>query len=303
MRTLVVLPATRSLVRRPHAHQNAYIGRIAGNSVPGCRPHAHQAHHPLSRRGPRPGGQGRQLPPTARRRRPRRGRPTLRRGRGRRTGLSRHQRQPRRPRHHARRGAPRGRRDFHAVHGRRRHPHPGRRHAAHPGRGRKSQHQLRRRQDARTGLGRVRQVRPLRHRRQHRPAPRPTGRQGSVGSPRQRRPHADRAGGRRLGAARRGAGGRRDRADLDGRRRHQGRLRPADDAGRRRGRRRSRRRQRRGRLARTPVPRPHRRPGRRRPRRQHLPLQRIRHRSHQNLSGRTRRGRPPGRDADASKTS
>jgi len=37
----------------------------------------------------------------------------------------------------------------------------------------KSEHQLRRRQDARTGHGRVRQVRPLRHRRQHRSAPRP----------------------------------------------------------------------------------------------------------------------------------
>ena len=40
--------------------------------------------------------------------------------------------------------------DLHAVHRRRRHPHPRRRHAADPGRGREGQHQLGRRQDART---------------------------------------------------------------------------------------------------------------------------------------------------------
>ena len=70
-----------------------------------------------------------------------------------------------------------------------------------------------------------------------------------LGGPHQRRPRADRPGGRRLGEARRGARGRRDRPDVDGRRRHQGRLRPADDPGRGRGGEHPGRRQRRGRVS------------------------------------------------------
>ena len=63
----------------------------------------------------------------------------------------------------------------------------------------------------------------------------PKGRGGRmVGGPHQRRPRAHGAGGGRLGPARRGAGRRRDRPHLHGRRRHQGGLRSRNDAGRRR---------------------------------------------------------------------
>ena len=51
-----------------------------------------------------------------------------------------------------------------------------------------------------------------------------------LGSPHQRRPGADGPGSGRLGPRGRAAGGRRDRADQHGRRRHQGRLRSGDDA-------------------------------------------------------------------------
>ena len=56
----------------------------------------------------------------------------------------------------------------------------------------------------------------------------PTTRTDDLGSAHQRRPRADRAGGGRLGPAGRGAGGRRDRADQHGWRRHQGRVRFGD---------------------------------------------------------------------------
>ena len=96
-----------------------------------------------------------------------------------------------------------------------------------------------------------------------------------LGGPHQRRPGADRAGGGGLGARGRAAGGRRDRPDQHGRRRHQERLRPADDP--RGGR---RRRDPGGRLGRGGQPRaPAGRPGRggrqRGPGRQHLPLSRV----------------------------
>ena len=58
-----------------------------------------------------------------------------------------------------------------------------------------------------------------------------------LGGPHQRRPGPDRAGGGRLGPRGRAARGRRDRPDQHGRRRHQERLRPGDDPGRRRRRR------------------------------------------------------------------
>ena len=89
-----------------------------------------------------------------------------------------------------------------------------------------------------TDRGGVAEVRQLRDGGEHRPASasQPRRVDESLGSSHQRRPRADRAGSGGVGEARGGTRGRRDRPHVDGRRRHQERLRPADagsrDAGR-----------------------------------------------------------------------
>ena len=195
---------------------------------------ADQTDHPLPGRRPRPGRQGRQLPQPARRRRSGRGRPPLRGRRGRRTGLSRHLAPATRAAaillDMVRRVAEEIFMPFTVGGGIRTLDDATR--LIQAGAEKVSINSAAVKTPELIAAGR-RQVRPLRHGRQHRPAPRAC-KDGprSLGGPHQRRPGADRAGSGRLGAARRGARRRRDRADLDGRRRHQGRLRPADDPGR-----------------------------------------------------------------------
>ena len=115
-----------------------------------CFACASAPHHPLPRRGRRPGREGRALRGAARCGRSRCASGPVRCRGGRRAGLSRHFRDPRRPAHHARHGEPRRRLRVHPFHRGRGHPLRGRRRAGAPCRRRQGggQHRGRPRSDA-----------------------------------------------------------------------------------------------------------------------------------------------------------